>query len=71
MPTERMFLKCLGRFLVLVAISLPWVLFLALLPFQQLWVKVLKYIITFFGWTLTLAFVLDTVCLKLKLYDAQ
>ena len=70
MPEKYQVLKWFGRFLVLVVLSLPWVALMAL-PLKQMWLRMLKYFIPIFGWNITLAFVLDTVCLKLKLYDPK
>ena len=69
-PKEYGVLKWFGRLVVLIVISLP---FVALMTISGLpmWLSMLKYLVAVFFWNLTLTFLLDTVCLKLRLYDQK
>ena len=70
MPLTNGFLKGLGRFVVLVLLSAPWIACVLLLDFgENIWLNMLRYAVPFFLWNATLTFLLDIICFKLKLYD--
>ena len=71
-PAKKTLLKGIGRFLVCVVLSLPWVLLVKYVKFEDnKWLNMLRYAIPFFGWNLTLTFLLDIVCSKLSMYDQK
>ena len=70
MPEKSGLWKGVGRFVLLVLLSLPWVLVVKMVDFgTNKWLNMLRYAVPFFFWNLTLTFLLDIICFKLKLYD--
>ena len=70
MPVTNVFWKGLGRFVVLILLSAPWIALVLVLDFgNSIWLNMLRFAVPFFLWNVTLTFLLDIVCFKLKLYD--
>ena len=69
-PKEYKVLKWIGRLVVLIVMSLPFIVLLTI-PLTTMWPSMLKNLVAVFFWNLTLTFLLDTVCLKLRLYDQK
>ena len=71
-PKKKKVRKAIGRFVVLVILSLPFILMVLLVDFDdQIWYNMLRFAIPFFLWNFVLTFLLDAVCLKCNLYDNQ
>ena len=71
-PKKKKVRKGIGRFVVLVILSLPFILMVLLVDFDdQVWYNMLRFAIPFFLWNLVLTFLLDEICLKCNLYDNQ
>ena len=69
-PKKKKLWKGIGRFVVLVALSMPFVLMVLLVDFgENVWYNMLRFAIPFFLWNLVLTFMLDDICLKCKLYE--
>jgi len=69
-PQEAKYWKALGRFGVMVLLSLPWIAIVGFVDVgNSKWLKLLKFAFPFFMWNLTLTFLLDTICLKCGLYE--
>ena len=69
-PKKKKVWKGVGRFVVLVAMSMPFVLMVLLVDFgDHIWYNMLRFAVPFFLWNLVLTFLLDDICLKCKLYD--
>ena len=69
-PEKLSVLKCIGRLIILILLSIPFLAIL-MIPLENMWLRMLKFFVAAFFWNLTLAFLLDTLCLKLKLYDPK
>lgn len=71
-PEEEQTWKAIGRFAVLLLLTLPWIILFYKMDFENdKWLNIVRYALPFFCWTLTLTFLLDIICFKLKLYDSH
>ena len=71
-PKKKKVKKCIGRFVVMVIMSIPFIAMVLMLDFgDHLWYNMLRFAVPFFLWNLVLTFLLDKICLKCGLYDNQ